>query len=188
MAAAIHRRLPAYVAAIDGPVHGDRCRGDPARVREAFIDLWLSPGGGADEMVADWRRALSAVRELDRAADLPVAYYGVSMGAAYGVALLAAEPSIEAAALGMWAQDVGGVRELTWRAPDVRCPIDFVHRAQDEFFTETGARGLFDALGSEQKAFRVIAGSHEESLEQIDQAAAFLVDRLRSGAPSSVED
>lgn len=189
MAAAILNRLPAYVAVIDGPAHGDRAGGDPAKTRDAFVALWLSPGGGVAPMVADWQGALAAVRTLDHAADLPVAYYGVSMGTAYGVPLLAAEPAIIAAALGMWEDAVGGTPYLTASAPQVTGAIDFVHRAEDQFFTEAGARRLFDALGSDDKTFRVLAGPHEETPDQLDQAASFLVDRLTraAGKPSAKE-
>ena len=171
-------RIPAYVAAIDGPAHGDRLAGDADKTREAFIQCWISPDGGTTAMTADWKAALAAVRDLDGAADLPVGYYGVSMGTAYGVPFLATEPGIKAAAIGMWEAEVGGLPHLTAAAPKVLCPIHFVHREQDQFFSEAGARRLFDLLGSTDKTFVVLPGPHEETLDQLDAAAAFLVDHL----------
>lgn len=177
MAQRILRRIPAYVAAIDGPAHGDR-RAPNADTRDAFIRLWLSPGGGVAGMVGDWREALAAVRGLAGNDTLPVGYYGVSMGTAFGVPFLASEPAITAAALGMWEDAVGGARHLIEAAPNVSCAVQFVYRDRDEFFSEAGARRLFDLLGSADKTLVELSGPHEESFDQIDQSAAFLAERL----------
>lgn len=171
-------RLPAYVVAIDGPVHGERLVGDEAGTRDAFVRLWLSEDGGAPAMAADWAQALAAVRSLDGCTDLPVGYYGVSMGTAYGVPMIAGEPAVRAAALGMWQAQVGGTTHLLEAAPRVLCPVLFVHREADEFFSLEGARELFDLLGTSDKSFRLLPGPHEETLDQIAMAADFLAERL----------
>ena len=177
MAQRILRRIPACVAAIDGPAHGDR-RAQDVDTRDAFVRLWRSPGGGVAGMVADWREALAVVRGLAGADALPVGYYGVSMGTAFGVPFLASEPNVTAAVLGMWGDAVGGSQHLIEAAPKVSCPLQFVYRNRDEFFSEVGARRLFDLLGSKDKTFVELPGPHEETFDQIDQAAAFLAERL----------
>lgn len=174
---AVQQRCPAYVAALDGPVHGDRLVGGADDTRNGFIRQWVSDDGGIPAMVDDWKQALAAVRQL-AGWDVPIGYYGVSMGTAYGIPLLAAEPAIGAAALGMWEADVGGKGHLLALAPAVQCAVQFLHRQSDPFFTQNGAQHLFDLLGTSDKHFVTMAGLHEESADQIDAAAAFLVSRL----------
>ncbi|MFF4146915.1 hypothetical protein ACFY0A_37575 [Streptomyces sp. NPDC001698] len=51
----------------------------------------------ADQAVADWQAALTAVRRLDHVGVGPVGYSGMSMGCGLGIPLIAAEPRIRAA-------------------------------------------------------------------------------------------
>lgn len=180
MARDVIERIPAYVVAIDGPLHGDRRRGDASETREAFVGLWRSPGGGVNGMTADWLATLSEVRKLEGADTLPTGYYGVSMGTAYGIPLLAANPAICVAALGMWSDAAAGMDHLIDIAPRVRCPVQFVHREEDQFFEEAAARRLFDLLGSSEKTFVALPGPHQETPDQIADAASYLAKHLAS--------
>ena len=81
----INVHIPAYVVAIDGPVHGDRLTGEPGDNVQAFVRKWTSEDGGVPLILADWRSAITVARRLGGAAHLLVGYYGVSMGTAYGI-------------------------------------------------------------------------------------------------------
>ena len=172
-------RIPAYVAAIDGPAHGDRLAGDADKTREAFIQCWISPDGGTTAMTADWKAALAAVRDLDGAADLPVGYYGVSMGTAYGIPVIAAEPRIRAAVLGMWGTCRPASEQLVTDGAKICCPVLFQTKAGDELFTEHGQRDIYEHLASRRKEHRIYPGGHTDPKgEQLADIEAFLVREL----------
>ena len=149
------------VAAIDGPVHGDRrsTPASPEATRDEFRALW-DAGGSVEPMVADWRAAidtLCAFREIDATA---LAYYGLSMGTAYGLPLLAVEPRIRAAVFGMWGTSRANSARLVDDARRVRCPTLFSLQWDDPLFTREGQFELFDALATDDKRMAVHPGGH----------------------------
>ncbi len=169
-------------AAIDGPIHGAR-RTDgltgPA-MQQAFRDLW-DTDTRIDFMVADWQAALDALVRMDCVDADAIGWYGVSMGTAYGLPLIAREPRIRAALLGMWGSDYPNSERLVQDAPSVRCPVLFQMKWDDQFFAREGQLDLFDRLGSEQKWCKVYMGAHTpvEGV-QLDDVEDFLAARLRA--------
>lgn len=170
------------VAAIDGPVHGER-RGTPASaaaVRDEFRALWEA-GGSVEPMVADWRGVLDALcsfREVDPAA---LGYYGLSMGTAYGLPLLAQEPRIRAAVIGMWGTSRANSRRLVDDARQVRCPVMFSLQWDDELFTRDGQFEVFDALATRDKHLSIYPGGHlNPSGARLDDVVHFLSRELAS--------
>src|SRR4051812_15033103 len=157
------------VAAIDAPNHGDRPKdeqfsqfaGDmrarmaagenPAELVAAMHDLL------AGQAVADWQAVLTAVQELDHVGAGPVGYWGVSMGCGLGVPLLAAEPRIRAAVLGLL-----GVHGLAETAARVTVPVQFLLQWDDSLVNRDQALALFDALGSKDKTLHANPGDHGE--------------------------
>ncbi|NPC54267.1 dienelactone hydrolase family protein [Caenimonas soli] len=177
------------VAAIDGPVHGDR-RATPAApeaVRDEFRALWEA-GGSVEPMVADWRGVLDALcsfREIDASA---VAYYGLSMGTAYGLPFLAGEPRIHAAAIGMWGTSRANSQRLMDDARRVRCPTMFSLQWDDPLFTREGQFEVFDALASQNKHMSIYPGGHlNPSGARLDDIVYFLARELAHRARSSVQ-
>ena len=81
----------------------------------------------AGQAVADWQAVLTAVQELDHVGAGPVGYWGVSMGCGLGVPLLAAEPRIRAAVLGLL-----GVHGLAETAARVTVPVQFLLQWDDD--------------------------------------------------------
>lgn len=149
------------VAAIDGPVHGERRRdaAAPLEVRDEFRRLW-EQGGSVEPMVEDWLCTLETLRALPEVDADRVGYYGLSMGTAYGLPLLAACGGIRAAAIGMWGTSrVHGAR-LAADARQVRCPTLFSLQWDDEVFTREGQFELFDALACTDKHMLVYPGGH----------------------------
>jgi pimeloyl-ACP methyl ester carboxylesterase len=102
------------VAAIDAPGAGDRPEHPEIRRLVAEIQGRLAAGEPAgpawpalnetvaSQLIPDWQTTLDALQKLDSVGDSrPVGYYGLSQGGAMGVRLVAAEPRITAAVLGL---------------------------------------------------------------------------------------
>ncbi len=102
------------VVAIDAPGHGERTPSERAAQFVAELQKKMAEGQPVGEIVAnemarlalqavpEWRSTLDAVQALDYVGtDGSVGYWGVSMGGAIGVSLVAAEPRISAAVLGL---------------------------------------------------------------------------------------
>jgi len=168
------------VAAIDGPVHGDR-RAEPASpavVRDEFRDLWAA-GGSVEAMVADWRAVLDTLCSWSEVDSAAVGYYGLSMGTAYGLPLLAAERRIAAAVIGMWGTSRLNSDRLVEDAMNVSCPTMFTMQWNDEHFTREGQFRIFDALASREKHATMYPGGHvNPEGSRLDDIIQFFVRRL----------
>jgi dienelactone hydrolase len=169
------------VAAIDGPVHGAR-RGDggldSAKVLADFRAMW-SADPHIDEMVADWRAALDALAALPEIDSGAVGWFGISMGTAYGVPFCAADARIRAALLGMWGTSHAHGDRLLAAAAQLRCPVLFQRKREDERFTPEGQQALFDALGAPAKELRDYDGRHVNPAgRQLEEGLDFLVRQL----------
>lgn len=165
--------------AIDGPVHGDR-RGDGLvgvpLVTAEFGQLWAADGEAmTDAMVADWQAAIAAVQRLAEVGTGPLGYWGLSMGTILGLPLVAAEPTVEAAVLGLMGMTGPTRARIAADAPRVRCPVLFVAQWDDRLFPWTSAAALFGALGSRDKRLHAHPGEHGDvPVEELDASEAFL--------------
>ena len=172
------------VLAIDGPVHGERREDgnlDPAAARQSFREAWRA-GVGRISMGQDMSAALDTLLRLPEHAKLPVGYVGVSMGTAYGIPMLAAEPRIRAAAIGLWATNYAASEHLAEFASRVSCDVWFTQQWNDEFFDRQGTLDLFDAIGTEDKRLVAYPGPHRElDGERLADAVAFVAGRLVKG-------
>lgn len=168
------------VLALDGPVHGERGDGDldPNVAKQRFREAWRA-GLGRTSMAADMRAALDAILSSPGHAGLPVGYIGVSMGTAYGIPLLAEEPRISAAAIGLWGLTYPASDHLADYARKIACPVWFTQQWNDEFFDRAGTFDLFDRIGSADKRLVAYPGPHRE-LEgaRLLDAADFVLGRL----------
>lgn len=170
------------VASIDGPIHGDRAPQihDPEERRGAFLQYWRRDPG-IDAMVADWIQVSEGLCLLDEVDAARIGWYGVSMGTAYGIPVVAQCPFIAAAVLGKWAGDYPNSHRLMKDALDVQCPVLFIQRWHDEIFSRQGILDLFDALGSTDKRLHVYPGSHfDRAGEPLEDAIMFLSRRLQN--------
>lgn len=171
-----------YGISIDGPVHGRRKRGDGAR--EALWAEWKREGS-VEDMVADWRLALDFAQSLDHVGDGPVGYWGLSMGTIFGAPLVAAEPRISVAVLGL--MGITGPSHYKPRvqaaAAAISCPVLFLMQLEDELFTREDYLALFDALGSQDKRLHANPGLHPEvPVEEMHHCVEFLHGHLTGGA------
>lgn len=150
------------MAAIDGPVHGDRRSDGQAlgpQVQADFGKLWATDPQ-VDPMVADWRATLDALLALPELDAAQVGWCGLSMGTAYGLPLVAAESRIKAAVLGMWGGDFMNSERLMLDAPAVRCATFFQIKWNDQFFSRQGQLDLFDRIGTSDKSCKLYPGEH----------------------------
>ncbi|MGM1062627.1 dienelactone hydrolase family protein [Saccharothrix sp. Mg75] len=175
------------VAAIDAPGAGDRPAHPEVRRLVAVIrerEAAGEPPGPAwpalndtvaAELVPDWRTTLDALRELDSVGDSrPVGYYGLSQGGEMGVRLVAAEPRITAAVLGLVGSD-----RLTDTAARITIPVEFVMQWDDEGNPRDSVLTLFDALGSTEKTLHANPGGHFRVPSfEIDSSVRFFVRHL----------
>lgn len=169
------------VLAIDGPVHGERRTDgnlDPVIARQSFRTAWRE-GVGQISMAADMSAALDLALNLPGLANLPVGYIGVSMGTAYGIPLLASDPRISAAAIGLWSTNYASSSHLLEHARTINCDVWFTMQWHDEFFDHPGTFALFDAIGASDKRLVAYPGPHVELQgERLSDAVAFLAGRF----------
>jgi len=198
------RHLGASAAALDAPGHGDRVT-DPERARAARADLerriFEARGTGSaprlapidaeawvashERAAAEWRALLDALLAAG-VADERVGYWGLSMGTMIGLPLLASEPRIACAVLGL-ASLTGWPDEDRRRAAaqKIGIPVLFVLQWDDQLMTREAGLELFDALGSADKAMHAFPGGHIDTpLYERDAYDTFFARHLRGGAGS----
>ncbi|MGH9170009.1 MAG: dienelactone hydrolase family protein [Acidimicrobiales bacterium] len=173
-------------AALDGPVHGDRrpfvrpgAASDSGVVFIDFAQLWSSDEAMTDEMIGDYQASLDSLQLLPEVGDGPVGWWGLSMGTILGLPLVAAEPRIGAAVLGLMGI-AGPTRDrIAADAVVVTCPVLFLLQWDDELFERRLALDLFGALGSTDKRLHAHPGEHGAvPAEEMDASEAFLAERL----------
>jgi dienelactone hydrolase len=125
--------------------------------------------------IPEWRATVDALTALDWiGAAGPVGYWGVSLGGTIGVPLVAAEPRIGAAVLGLT-----GHETLEEAAARVTVPVRFLLQWHDEIFPREWGLALFGAIGSVDKTLHANPGAHGETPTfEEDSAAAFFARHL----------
>lgn len=157
------------VAAIDAPSHGDRPK-DEEFVRLAHQNRAGMAAGEdtaalvaglhellAGQSVAEWQTVITAIQELSYVGVGPVGYSGMSMGCGLGVPLIAAEPRIRAAVIGLL-----GAHGLAEAAARVTVPVLFLLQWDDDLVPRSQGLALFDALASASKTLHANLGKHGE--------------------------
>jgi len=175
------------VAAIDAPGHGGRPRTATDEQEIAALRQAMAAGEPvgpivvrynadiAERAVPDWQATLDALQELPEiGADGQVGYYGLNMGTAIGVPLVAVEPRITAAVFGMfWHQS------LAETARQITIPVEFVLQWDDEHIERQSGLALFDAFASKEKTLHASAGRHREVPRfEADSAVRFFARHL----------
>lgn len=177
------RRQGFAVAAIDGPVQGDRRADGGVDRTENFTNLtniWRDDPTVTDEMVADWRSTLDALQDPAVLGPGPVGYWGLSMGTIFGLPFVAAEPRISAAVLGLMGLTGPSEERIRSDAAAITCPVLFLVQWNDELFDRALAFDLFDALATTDKRLHANPGSHVQvPVDEFLATATFLDRRLR---------
>jgi dienelactone hydrolase len=174
------------VVALDAPGHGDRMTDEQRDARAQLLARRqverLSPipperlramAGAAVQAVMEWKALVDDLATNSQWATGPFGYWGVSMGTAFGVPLLASEPRITAAVLGLGALREGS-EEQREQATRINIPLLFLFQWDDELMTREGGLALWDAFGSEEKTMHINPGPHVGiPLFERDAALAF---------------
>jgi pimeloyl-ACP methyl ester carboxylesterase len=155
--------------ALDAPGHGGRSRSSVeekliAEMRSAQGDPETVAGAVAalnDELtrraVPEWMQLLDELEHAGLRENRGSAgYWGLSLGAAIGFALLSTETRIQAAVLGLAGDNLA---EL---ARTITAPIQFILQWDDEIIARDSALRLYDAIGSEDKTLHANPGKHGE--------------------------
>jgi dienelactone hydrolase len=157
------------VAAIDAPGHGDRVTpAETARIVErmrkegasAVIEQQQKQWSGRERAVAEWKATLDALQPIDCVGSAqPVGYWGLSMGSIFGLPLLASEPRITCAVLGLLGARVGA-EDLCATAARIAVPLLFMFQLHDDFVKLELGVALFEAFGSQIKSMHLNPGPH----------------------------
>ncbi len=173
--------------AIDGPVHGDRRQDGVLQGTLPFLEfsqLWANDPLMTDHMIEDWRGVLDALLELPDIADGPVGYWGVSMGTILGLPLVASEPRIRAAVLGLMGLVGPTEQRLAVDAERLGCPVHFLVQWDDQLFHRDVAFQLFEAIGSNDKVLVASPGGHGDvPTGSFVSSGQFLIHRLTGTYP-----
>jgi hypothetical protein len=151
------------MVALDGPVHGARCAADPAdnpAVRDVFFALWRNEPAHVAVHVARWKGLIAELLQV--LSPSRTLWYGVSMGTAYGLPVLAGETRIERALLGMWGTETtfGDGSRAAGDAAQITCKVLFQQKWDDALFTRQGQLAVFDALATQDKRLYAYPGGH----------------------------
>jgi dienelactone hydrolase len=191
------RHLGVGCVALDAPDHGDRVTNPEAAAKaRAALGRRIAGGGAggaaldADTIramaeravvhVAEWRALIDDLATNERWAAGPFGWWGVSMGTTHGIPLIASEPRITAAVLGLNGLRPGSAQEKQARA--ITIPVLYLHQWEDELMSRESALALWDALGSKEKTLHINPGGHVGVPQHERQAAeAFFRRHLLAG-------
>lgn len=178
-------RLGVAVAAIDAPGWGGRPTPAAYEPFNAEIEK-LKPGASLGDVFArrgvvaaelaipEWQATIDALATLDWIGPGPVGYWGVSLGSAIGVPLVAAESRITAAVLGLM-----GHQTLAEAAAKITVPVEFHLQWDDELVPRESGLALFDAIASAEKTLHANPGRHVEVPRfEVDSSERFFARHL----------
>ncbi|MFV2117907.1 dienelactone hydrolase family protein [Streptomyces sp. Act-28] len=174
------------VVAIDAPNHGDRPKDKEFGRIAAEMRAGMAAGGNpgalvagmhsylAPQVIAEWQAVLTAVQHLDQVGVGPVGYCGMSMGCGLGIPLIAAEPRIGAAVLGLL-----GVHGLAEDAERITVPVQFLVQWDDQMVPRYQSLALFGALASTEKTLHANPGRHGDVPSfEVDNSLRFFARHL----------
>jgi pimeloyl-ACP methyl ester carboxylesterase len=171
-------RVPAAVALMDCPGHGERRAPEVTDDKfEADIAARMKDPENYAQVTRDWIAVEGAARAADARITGPTAYAGFSMGAYFGLSIVADLPSVVAAvfALGGLRGQAGPdalVRDGARRLGDRE--VLMLNMTRDEHFPIAGAIEVFESIPG-PKRMGVWAGTHVDiPPEAIELALTFL--------------
>ena len=190
LARGIARGVPAGVVLMDCPGHGERRSAEVSDEDfERDIARRMRDPAGDGSLVADWLAVAATARSADDRLSGPLGYAGFSMGALYGLSIVADLPEVRSAVFALGG--VIGDDQIGRGAPDARNAkvrdgasrlgdreLLMLNMTRDEHFPIAGAIEVFETIPG-PKRMGVWAGTHVEiPPEAIVQANQFFARTL----------
>jgi pimeloyl-ACP methyl ester carboxylesterase len=180
------RGVPAAVALMDCPGHGERRAPDVGdREFEADIARRMSDPANYEQVRDDWIAVEAAARAADARISGPTAYAGFSMGAMFGLAIVADLPSVRTAVFALGGLTHDAERNKVIRAGAERLgerEVLMLNMTRDEHFPMDGAIELFEAIPG-PKRMGVWAGTHVDIPPEAIEQAVLLLQRTLTAPP-----
>jgi dienelactone hydrolase len=157
------RGVPAAAALMDCPGHGERRAPDTSDGEfDADVQRRLTDPDNYAQVRADWIAVERAARAADRRVSGPTGYAGFSMGAMFGLAVVADLPSVVAAVFALGGLTADERRNALIR--DGACRLGerevlMLNMTRDEHFPMDGALEVFESIPG-PKRMGVWAGGH----------------------------
>ena len=163
LAKGLCRGVPATVALMDCPGHGERRAPDVTDERfEADIARRMSDPDNYVQVRDDWIAVEAAARRADPRIAGPTGYAGFSMGAMFGLAVVADLPSVVAAVFALGGLTHEDPRNALIRAGARRLgdrEVLMLNMTRDEHFPIDGALEVFESIPG-PKRMGIWAGTH----------------------------
>lgn len=158
------------------PLHGERA--DVVTEWNEFTTIWQNywAGEGRDQILLEWNQIYAFATKFD----LPILYFGLSLGTQYGILFLSQQTNVKAAVLGLFGSEPPpGSIIMNHCAPLVRTPVYFIQKQNDEIHPEENTRHLYESLGSDEKVLDSTPGNHQGvSLESLNRSCKFIAGRV----------
>jgi len=171
------RGVPAAVALMDAPGHGER-RPAGSSDDEFFADIArrMADPETRTELIADWKAVEAAARAAEPRLTPATGYAGFSMGAMFGLQIVADLPSVTAAVFALGGLTLDPRRDeliVSGAARLGRRDVLMLNMTRDEHFPITGAVEVLEKIPG-PKRMDVWAGTHAElPPEAVELAVAF---------------
>ncbi len=157
------RNVPAAVALMDCPGHGERRASDVTdEMFEADIARRMSDPANIRQVRDDWQVVDAAARAADARITGATGYAGFSMGAMFGLAIVADLPSVTAAVFALGGLTRDEARNTLIRAGAPRLgdrEVLMLNMTRDEHFSMEGALEVFASIPG-PKRMGVWDGTH----------------------------
>jgi predicted esterase len=178
LAKGLCRNVPAAVALMDCPGHGARRSpevGDD--VFEKDIARRMADPANYAQVRDDWLEVERAARATDGRITGPTGYAGFSMGAMFGLSIVADLPSVRAAVFALGGLTVDPTRNELIRSGAARLgerEVLMLNMTRDEHFSMEGAIEVLETIPG-PKRMGVWTGTHVDlPAEAMEQAVQFL--------------
>lgn len=178
------RGVPAAVAVMDFPGHGERRGADVTDQQfETDVAQRMSDPANYAQITADWRAVERAARAADARIAGPTGYAGFSMGAMFGLAVVADLAPVTAAVFAL-----GGLTGLESRDEMIRAGVArlggrevlMLNMTRDEHFPIAGAIEVLEAIPG-PKRMSVWTGTHVDLPPEAVQVGVDFFGRTLAG-------
>ena len=178
LAKGLCRNVPAAVALMDAPGHGARRSQDVGDdFFEKDIAQRMSDPANYARVRNDWLEVERVARASDARINGPTGYAGFSMGAMFGLSIVADLPSVRAAVFALGGLTTDSTRNELIRSGAARLgdrEVLMLNMTRDEHFSMEGAIEVLEAIPG-PKRMGVWTGTHIDlPAEAMEQAVLFL--------------